>query len=221
MYRNTKTTTKCIKLPNVGTLYPRFTEQGQILLNNYKLVTKGEKINNSQEISCSVVIFQHQIRFLHLLCVSVRFNQPKRYFISFTSILEVIYHTYLCIFCAFKHSAYVYCGFFEKYYRLLLSFGSWVRERLLLGKIVRSSSVWSLFFKKFSTNIRINFENTNITITRNLKLSQMLHIFYWFCSFFFLLKLWTMAMEQWKKTDEVPCFCVSMDIILLIGSKLC
>ena len=98
MYRNTKTTAKCIKLPNVGTLYPRFTEQGQILLNNYKLVTKGEKINNSQEISCSVVIFQHQIRFLHLLCVSVSFNQPKRYFIGFTSILEVIYHTYLCIF---------------------------------------------------------------------------------------------------------------------------
>ena len=93
MYRNTKTTAKCIKLPNVGTLYPRFTEQGQILLNNYKLVTKGEKINNSQEISCSVVIFQLQFQSL-----SVSFNQPKRYFICFTSILEVIYHTYLCIF---------------------------------------------------------------------------------------------------------------------------
>ena len=93
MYRNTKTTAKCIKLPNVGTLYPRFTEQGQILLNNYKLVTKGEKINNSQEISCSVVIFQLQFQSLF-----VSFNQPKRYFICFTSILEVIYHTYLCIF---------------------------------------------------------------------------------------------------------------------------
>ena len=121
--------------------------------------------------------------------VSITFCQFK----STQKIFHLLYQyfggnlSYLFVyFCAFKHSAYVYCGFFEKYYRLLLSFGSWVRERLLLGKIVRSSSVWSLFFKKFSTNIRINFENTNVTITRSLKLSQMLHIF---TDFFFFLPL--------------------------------
>ena len=67
---------------------PNFTKQLQI---SHKR-RKNKQFSKNFLLSCNFSTPDH------FLSVSVSFNQPKRYFVSLTSIFKVIYLTYLYIF---------------------------------------------------------------------------------------------------------------------------